>query len=288
MKITINIVFLVLSFSTMSITATPIKLDGAMTTQLSSSPHDLETFGNVFQCQHMSVPSNRTMFVLGMNRGSRPVQSIVKRGLLLRRMQHGTSSDQQIAIATVIENIKNGFSNLSDATQLLNELTKLTQHLKFQSKSGGLSEGPNAKSLQTLLHSWREQALKLENSGDARHIVAEIASSRNIVEEALIPWPKTFQLPPHHNIQNIIRHLETVLPGMQPSKSTVETALYFEGLKTYITKNEQLGTTDFINAKLLTFGDWVEAWDETAERREMFLSIIKVCKEAMQHWETLK
>ncbi|KAG6834967.1 hypothetical protein H0H93_006026 [Arthromyces matolae] len=247
----------------MSITATPIKLDGAMTTEGSNSPRDLET--------------------LGMNHGSRPVQSIVKRELLLRRMQDGGTYQKIAALTRTVQNI---FGQREiDAKKLLNELTDLAQLLKGQSKAGKLSDDGNTKLLHTSLDSWRKQAvtLKLEDSGNVRDIVAAIASSRNIVEEALIPWPELPLIPGHDNIKNIILRLEEVLPSMQHSTSTIEIAQCFRRFKTYITGSDQMGkaVVDFLKAKLLTFSDWVKAWDETAEQRERFLTIILNCNEAM-------
>ncbi|KAG6834653.1 hypothetical protein H0H93_008254 [Arthromyces matolae] len=264
MKITINVIFLLLSLSTLSSTATPINLDRVMTTELGA-----RNVGN-----------------LEMDR-----LSIVKRGTPSNQMQKAPQ-DEAIRLAIRAQQSFPPRPPGPDSTQnvqnFLQNLVNLAEHLQSRVGDQALTQ-PTAESLRRVLTSWRNQ-VKSERfwaagSPDVNLLVAKIATCRNIVEKVLAV---ALIRPLPDEINNTLQRLDELFPDAHSDvgkRSQVIDALekLVQHLQLEAPTSWEIGAKAVINAKLLTFRDWVEDWpgNEALRGKVAVLHGIKECENMM-------
>ncbi|KAG6847832.1 hypothetical protein H0H93_005634 [Arthromyces matolae] len=243
MKITISVIFLILSLSTLSTTATPIKLDVAASTELSKSPNNLQTFGM----------------------RARPFQEIVTRGLELHKTNVEESNLRNLIDEEVVNVKEFRRGNLATFAKDLQSMYRL----------GRLSED-FAESLRKPLDSRRAEVIGHAATLDAKPILAEIATCRNMVVNAITITSNS--LP--HQIHKALEDLEIFLPVSQVQDRT-------RALECLQTLQQELNRTTifelgmmYIHAKLQIFGDWVGGWEKSAIA-ENALKTIQACDAIM-------
>ncbi|KAG6816600.1 hypothetical protein H0H93_007891 [Arthromyces matolae] len=241
----------------MSATSTPIKLG-----------HALDTLG-------MDVAS--------------PTQNIVKRGVLLRRMenqplqpaQRSPYDEEVLELAHLAAKSFPGNIDPRNMELFFVQLTDLSRHLQSKQGDDQLSESV-AISLRTSLDSWKtgvHNDLKHAADYKLKRILAQIATCRNIVEETIAPSESHF--PDEINV--VLGTIEDTLPGMQRTTRRDRGVKALEQLQQYLLiKNISDIGARHMNAKLLTYGEWVEGWFVASKQKVAALEKVEACKEIMR------
>ncbi|KAG6814761.1 hypothetical protein H0H93_012336 [Arthromyces matolae] len=238
MKISIQIAFLTLSLSTLSATAIPIKLDDAVSKEVSNIPHDFDALV-------------RTLY-----------------------------QDEALMLASNVQSSFRELGHSSNAQSISHHLSNLSEYLGWK-KRQGITKSV-AESLKNTLRSWSDQVKSWRDvpSKDVNHIVAEIATCRNIVDNVLAVSPSP--LPDEMNRH--LKQLEKILPDNEVLSRRVTSLQALEDFLQYLRSvtNSEIKEKDIVKAKLLTFRDWVEGWDDNELKGKVAaLYTIKQCDKIM-------
>ncbi|KAG6847044.1 hypothetical protein H0H93_010464 [Arthromyces matolae] len=239
MKISINVSFLILSLFALSAAASPIlKLDDAVTTELSNSSLDLES--------------------LGMHSAS-SLQDMADRDILSRRQLDENRAAK--LIGDVDKTLNPSATDLETFSRHINDLAN-----RLESKQS-LSVHV-AVSLQGALHRWRDAISQLRDAKkiDVTLILVNIATCRNVVENQLAPQSSLIP-----DISAVLRSLEDKL---RPRNLRFETKDDLNQLKDLVNKWKK--TRDIIHPKLMIFSDWVEGWKDLDIKKDILIELKKI------------
>ncbi|KAG6847833.1 hypothetical protein H0H93_005635 [Arthromyces matolae] len=244
MKISINVSFLILSLFALSAAASPIlKLDDAVTTELSNSSLDLES--------------------LGMHSAS-SLQDMAERDILSRRQLNENRAAK--LIGDVDKTLLN--PSATDLETFSSHINDLAERLQLTvDKKRSLSE-PVAVSLQEALHRWRAAISQLRDAKkiDVTLILVNIATCRNFVENQLAPQSSL--------ISDISAALRSLEDNLRPRNLRLDPMSELNQLKDLANKWKK--TRDIIHPKLMIYSDWVEGWKDLDIKKHILIELKKI------------
>ncbi|KAG6847830.1 hypothetical protein H0H93_005650 [Arthromyces matolae] len=261
MKVITSIAILFLS---LSVTAIPIHLDGAGTTELSNGPLDFETPG--------IGPAS-------------PFQNIVKRSPIYWQKASELTDDAGEKFPDDFGGNFREDVNLGKLRTFNLALIILVKHLCSRDSKNHPLDIFIAKRMETALQSWRVSITTLRKfrnldgplGHEIKSILAEMATARNVLEHHL----STNTLPspiPAEIVDNLLKSIEVSLSRGSPDQVHIEEVVsHLQQLLKFL-QTSNVGARHLIRPKLLTFGDWVGAWDNEAAK-EAVGKEIRLCQE---------
>ncbi|KAG6819731.1 hypothetical protein H0H93_009205 [Arthromyces matolae] len=190
------------------------------------------------------------------------------------------SQDEALSLAHVAQELFSGGIDYSNVAQFREDVTNLATHLQSRFEAKDLP-APVAQSIAKLLFPWseavREAATQNVSTSQSQPILAQIATSRNIVEKVLTP-PESC-LPREINDLFLLLDRWLLKPHQRERKKVIPEV---DKLHTYL---DMMVISDMgkkvINDKLLTFGEWTDTWSDKSKEKMVVLDKIHECKEVM-------